>query len=477
MRANSTSSRAACSNPTVLPVAIHFQGVSTTDRACLVAVAQSAIASTNKDFSGTNNEISTLWENVASSYYPDITIGETCVEFQIASQNHPTGFGLQDGDLAITINQTNDDFLPQWAGYVNVFVGEIDGLGYSPLGGEGVGDGLAVHKRAFAVDGMSCGDVNSYQNNGLGRTLTHELGHFLFLDHVWGNGGCNRDDGVSDTPNQAEPNFSCPSLGNTRACTSEALHMNHMDYPDDACVYMFTAGQSERMENWVNSVLFRSLKSNVLGAVNEGNPIATETEEEETDNEEEIPTETEEEENTDNEEETPTETEEEETDNEEETPTEIEEENTDSEEETPTETEEENIPTSMIRMEVTLDNYGSETTFAILNGEGEVIKEYGPFEDDQNGRVITASIELPLGIYTFLIEDSYRDGICCEYGRGRWRLFRDGVRIQSSNGRFGSWEAYDFAIGSAKMSGPAHRVDPKGVTPLKSEKIKTFIQY
>ena len=83
IRTNTATSRAACSDPVVLPVAIHFQGVSSTDRACLVEVAQKSIVSTNKDFAGINNEISTLWDNDASSYYPDIIVGETCVEFQI----------------------------------------------------------------------------------------------------------------------------------------------------------------------------------------------------------------------------------------------------------------------------------------------------------------------------------------------------------------------------------------------------------
>ena len=443
LRTSRAASRAACANPVILPVAIHYQGVSSTNRGCLVEVAQAAIASTNKDFSGINDEISGIWENVAASLYPDINVGETCVQFQIASQNHPEGYGLQNGDLAITINQTNDDFLPRWAGYVNIFVGEIDGLGYSPLGGEGRGDGLAVNKRAFAIDGMNCGDVNSFEENGLGRTLTHELGHFLYLEHIWGNqGGCRQDDGVADTPIQAEPNFGCPSIGNTRACNAEALHMNHMDYPNDACVYMFTAGQSNRMENWVNTILYRNLKTNVLG-ISDSEPIATDTsneiEEENTNEEEEI--------------------------------TEEEEENTNEEEESTD--NDADVPTITITMQVTLDNFGSETTFGILDEAGEIIEVYGPFEDEQNGTIITESIELPLGIYTFLIEDNYGDGICCEYGRGRWRLFRDGTRISSSNGRFGYWEEYDFAVGAAKLNGPAHRVDPKGLVPLK---IKTSIQ-
>ena len=63
-------SRSACASPIILPVAIHYQGVSSSDRACLVAVAQAAIVATNKDFLGQNVEISTQWRNLAAQYYP-----------------------------------------------------------------------------------------------------------------------------------------------------------------------------------------------------------------------------------------------------------------------------------------------------------------------------------------------------------------------------------------------------------------------
>jgi len=417
LRQTTTSRSAACSSPTLLPVAVHFQGATSNDRACLVEIAKKAIAATNRDFSATNNDIS-QWDNVASRFYPGVNKGVTCVEFQLASKNHPSGFGLRDGDVAVTINQTNDDFIPQWKGYVNIVVASIDGLGYSPFGGEGLGDALAVHIDAFAVDGMSCGNVRSPEPFNLGRTLTHELGHYLYLEHIWGDqGGCNQDDGVADTPNQADANDGCPTLGGTPGCSSEALHMNHMDYSNDACLYMFTAGQSRRMEAWVASDLYDNLKKNVLGGSTIGGNDNGNT------------------------------------------PTEEEEE----EEETA------GPVTSKISMKVKLDDFGSETTFYILDGEGYVVAEYGPFQDDQAGTIINKSIDLPTGIYSFLIEDEYGDGICCEYGNGNWRLFKDGTRIKAANGRFGYWEEYNFAVGAARMSGPAHTIDPKLPKPLKTK--------
>lgn len=419
LKRTATSRSAACSSPTLLPVAVHFQEATSNDRACLVEIAKKAIAATNRDFHATNNDIS-QWDNVASRFYPGVNKGVTCVEFQLASKNHPNGYGLQDGDVAVTINQTNGDFISQWNGYVNIIVTEIDGLGYSPFGGQGIGDALAVHIGAFAVDGMSCGNVRSEAPFNLGRTLTHELGHYLFLEHIWGDrGGCNEDDGVADTPNQADANDGCPTLGGTPGCSSEALHMNHMDYSNDACLYMFTAGQARRMEAWVASDLYDNLKKNVLGT-------RTNTDEDETNDTSDTPQE--------------------------------------EEEETPVAT------TSEITMQVKLDDFGSETTFFILDAEGYVVEEYGPFEDDQAGTIIKETIELPTGIYSFSIEDEYGDGICCEYGRGNWRLFKDGTRIKAANGRFGYWEEFTFAVGSARLNVPAHKIDTKMPRPLKTTK-------
>lgn len=423
-----STSRSACNSPTVLPVAVHYQGVSSSNKTCLVNAAKKAIAVLNADFQAKNSDI-VQWDNTASRYYPNISKGATCIAFELATKNHPSGFGLSDGEVAVTINKTNGDASSQWSGYINIFVGDADGaLGYAPLGGNGQGDGMMINKSAFTI-GTSCGDVQGQAPNNLGRTLTHEMGHYLNLDHVWGDGGCNSDDGVADTPNQAEENYGCPTLGATKGCTEEALHMSFMDYADDACMYMFSAGQSRRMEAWVNSGLYNALKKNVLGAeTNTGNDTA----------------------NNDPSDNNPTE-EEEDTD-------------TDTEEET-----EDNYPeedaTSTITMKITLDDFGSETSFYLVDGEGYLVEEYGPFQDDQEGKVITRSVDLPTGIYTFIIDDEYGDGICCDAGRGRWKIFRDGSLIKSSNGRFGYWEEYDFAVGGARLSKPASRKD----TPAKSK--------
>jgi hypothetical protein len=89
-----------------------------------------------------------------------------------------------------------------------------------------------------------------------GRTATHEVGHWLNLRHIWGDESqCNADDLVSDTPKQKGENYGCPSYPQTTQsggrCTTadpSSMYMNYMDYTDDACMNMFSAGQATRMQ-------------------------------------------------------------------------------------------------------------------------------------------------------------------------------------------------------------------------------------
>ncbi len=87
----------------------------------------------------------------------------------------------------------------------------------------------------------------------LGRTLTHEIGHWLGLRHIWGDENeCEADDGVDDTPQQkANHSGQCPSYPElVEACKDDgygSMYMNYMDYSTDQCMNMFTFGQADVM--------------------------------------------------------------------------------------------------------------------------------------------------------------------------------------------------------------------------------------
>ena len=262
-----------CNSPILIPMAVHFQGVNNPDQSCLIALAQSQIDILNADYQAQNSDVSQF--NNVSGNYPGVTPTDACIKFCLADKNHPSGSGLTNGQPAVTFNAFTGDFNAAWANYINIFVRPNTGvLGYSPLGGAGNGDGVVIDAAAFG-SGAGCGSISPEAPYNLGRTLTHELGHYLLLDHLWGNGGCGSDDGIADTPSQNEPNYGCPSA-NTSSCGSIDLHMNYMDYTNDACMYMFSNQQAVTMNNYVTAN-FQSLISNASNVCSGSNTGGTDT--------------------------------------------------------------------------------------------------------------------------------------------------------------------------------------------------------
>jgi hypothetical protein len=123
--------------------------------------------------------------------------------------------------------------------------------------------------------GNGCTGYAPQSPYNLGRTVTHELGHFFNLDHTFastncsGNPSCTTEgDRICDTPRLTTENYGCPASGSVNACgTLKALTMNYMDYVDDACMYMFTAGQATRALAYMNTIASQ-YKPNVLGNTN-----------------------------------------------------------------------------------------------------------------------------------------------------------------------------------------------------------------
>jgi PKD repeat protein len=99
-----------------------------------------------------------------------------------------------------------------------------------------------------SIDGIVL-DYNLGMNND--NVLTHEIGHYLGLDHTWGgSGSCTLDDGFNDTPNTAGPsfNFSGSCSGNQTTCgNTQTQYENYMDYSN--CTVMFSQAQANYMLN------------------------------------------------------------------------------------------------------------------------------------------------------------------------------------------------------------------------------------
>ncbi len=140
-----------------------------------------------------------------------------------------------------------EDYLNIWVvplnspfiGYASFPIADLDGLNFPANTRET--DGVTVDYRYFGEGGAAVGSSR-------GRTLTHEVGHFLGLRHIWGDGDCNADDFVADTPRQDSPNNIC-RLGQPRfTCDSRDMTENYMDYTTDACMNIFTQGQAERFD-------------------------------------------------------------------------------------------------------------------------------------------------------------------------------------------------------------------------------------
>ncbi len=256
-----------------IPVAVHFPAVSNTStlKACFRSLAQSQVNILNADYNATNADISNYTAD--APFYPGTNTGSLQVEFVLATQNHPAGTGLVNGDLAVTFGTdflgTNDNDTT-WAGYLNLVCRNAGNgiLGYSNLGGSPSAGNCVVISKASFGSGSGCTGYVPGAPYDLGRTLTHELGHYFNLDHTFnGCDGANcatSGDRICDTPALNIENYDCPAAGDVMGCSNYALTMNYMDYTNDACMYMFTAGQAARMLAWYNTIA-GEFKSNVLG--------------------------------------------------------------------------------------------------------------------------------------------------------------------------------------------------------------------
>jgi len=190
------------------------------------------------------------------------------IDYNSKGWTNPNTFATQ----TTLANYLNGTIKPQsiWnvTKYLNVWVSDknsaLSYLGvatYPPLSGltglVGTGtdltDGIWCYTKAIGSNNLyPSGIYGSPMVEG--RTLTHEVGHYLGLRHIWGDGACVTDY-CDDTPPAAAQNVGAPTYPlNVGSCSSPTnapegeMFMNFMDYPWDPYKYMFTTDQATRMQ-------------------------------------------------------------------------------------------------------------------------------------------------------------------------------------------------------------------------------------
>jgi len=212
------------------------------------------------------------------------------IEFCMA-QTNPSG-GSTNGIDRISIDQESwgidaleDDLkaVYNWdtSKYLNLYVcrfgGDLVGVGGygfppSDSGVEGLEDfdeeGIPAEFDGVAVDYHFFGSADLYPEGTFyppydkGRILTHEVGHFFGLRHIWGDGNCSATDYCDDTPAAAHQNTTCTPVDSCPNSDGMDMIENYMDYTPQACMNVFTQDQKIRMYTVIENSALRSSQVN-----------------------------------------------------------------------------------------------------------------------------------------------------------------------------------------------------------------------
>lgn len=261
-----------------VPVVVHIVYKNDLEKISLDVINEQ-ISILNRDFRAQNTDL-----NLVPDRFKHL-IADSNIEFRLAIRspdNKPTNgvtytktitpiFTMGQDNVKFTNKGGKDAWDTRY--YLNIWVCHLDQfVGYgTPPGLHGRvsnRDGVVIKTSAFGKR------VQNELGCELGRTLTHEVGHWLDLAHIWGPclnqtpccSSCLDDDGINDTPQQNRCNQGNISLSDLRTSCNNAigdLFMNFMDYVDDNILIMFTQGQCVRM--WGTLTFARKDISNSKG--------------------------------------------------------------------------------------------------------------------------------------------------------------------------------------------------------------------
>ena len=397
--------------------------------------------------------------------------------------------------------------------YLNLWVvnfgGDLRGiLGYAqfPVGstlnglddlGLASTDGVIIGYKFFGSLDYNVGSFNLDPIYGYGRTATHEIGHWLGLRHIWGDNTCG-EDYVADTPIHEDSNYGCFSHPKSNTCgTADEMFENYMDYTDDTCMNIFTQNQLDRF----NTVLTNSVRrkelltsdaltpvtllandgevsvrpsySSLCGAkptgnfkiINRGNNNITSAVLSINDNGSTY---------------TINWTGNLATNQEAVIPAMFSGSGTitavlssvnglaDSKTSNNTSTlaytltpAVPNHTASTVKLDLKLDNYGSETYWQLVDSAGNILYESIIYTDVTNPKVKTFTFTLANNsCYSFRIYDDYGDGICCASGSGYYKLTTDKGTVMINQTNFnGYYDSYAFSLGTILATEDAKKVN------------------
>ncbi|MCB9310651.1 MAG: T9SS type A sorting domain-containing protein [Lewinellaceae bacterium] len=357
----------------IIPVVVHIVYKNDAENLSEARI-KSQIDALNQDFRRLNVDKNTNWSQAA----------DTKIEFVLAKRS-PNGQAT-NGIERVRTTQANfnssSDYVKYsafgganaWSSdsYLNIWVCDIAGstLGYAQFpGGSSPKDGVVIDYQSFGTTSDVLAPFN------LGRTATHEIGHWLGLKHIWGASDCSTDDLVDDTPKANRPHYNCEY--GAYSCGSKDMIENYMDYSDDVCMNLFTLGQKNRMR-----AMFDIDGPRHALLTSQGHLAPTETSSSTCEN---------------------------------------------------------------IIMELKFDNYPGETSFSISEKNGNVVFSSPKFSSSDKGKTVSYTQCLVPGCYQFSVFDSYKDGICCKYGQGNFKLIQKGSTL-FEGGEFGANTSFDFCV-------------------------------